>query len=126
VRWWLLLPPERRTARQEAYLARLLAAAPPLQEAATLAREFGRLLRGRDVAALGPWLARAEASGLAEFASCATSLRQELAAVEAALTTPWSNGQTEGQVTKLKLVKRQMFGRAKVDRLRRRVLHRAA
>jgi len=126
VRWWLLLPPERRTARQEAYLARLLAAAPPIQEAATLAREFGRLLRARDVAALGPWLAQAEVSGLAEFASCATSLRQDLAAVEAALTTPWSNGQTEGQVTKLKLVKRQMFGRATVDLLRRRVLHRPA
>jgi transposase len=43
-------------------------------------------------------------------------------AVRAALTTPWSNGQTEGQITKLKLLKRQMYGRANFDLLRRRVL----
>ena len=113
VRWWLLLPPERRTARQQAYLDRLLADTATLRLAAELVREFGRLLRERDLAALEPWLARAEASGLAEFAACARSLRQDRAAIEAALTHEWSNGQTEGQVTRLKLVKRQMFGRAK-------------
>lgn len=126
MRWWLLLPAERRTARQQAYLDRLLPGTAALQLAAELAREFGRLVRERDLAALEPWLARAEASGLAEFAACAASLRQDKAAVEAALTLPWSNGQTEGQVTRLKLVKRQMYGRAKADLLRRRVLHRAA
>jgi len=84
------------------------------------------LLRERDETALTPWLARAEASGLTEFAACAASLRQDEAALVAALTLPWSNGQTEGQVTRLKRVKRQMYGRAKVDLLRRRVLHRAA
>jgi transposase len=49
-------------------------------------------------------------------------LQQDGAAVKAALTTPWSSGQTEGQVGKLKLLKRQTFGRAKFDLLRRRVL----
>ncbi len=126
VRWWLLLPPERRTARQQAYLDRLLVGSPPLQAAAELARDFGRLLRARDPAALEPWLVRAEASELPESAACATRLRQDGAAVTAALTLPWSNGQTEGQVTRLKLLKRQTYGRAKVDLLRRRVLHRAA
>ena len=76
VRWWLLQVPERRTSRQQAYLDRLLAGTVPLRLAAELAREFGRLLRERDLAALEPWLTRAEASGLAEFAACATSLRQ--------------------------------------------------
>jgi transposase len=49
-------------------------------------------------------------------------LEQDGAAVRAALTTPWSNGQAEGQITRLKLVKRQMYGRARFDLLRRRVL----
>jgi len=126
VRWWLLGAPEQRTARQQAYLDRLLAGSAMLHLATDVAREFGRLLRERDVTALTPWLVQAEASGLAEFAACAISLRQDEAALVAALTLPWSNGQTEGQVTRLKLVKRQMYGRAKVDLLRRRVLHRAA
>ncbi len=126
VRWWLLLPPARRTARQHAYLDRLLSGTAALHLAADLAREFGPLLRDRDLAALAPWLTRAEARGLDELAACALSLRQDRAAVEAALASEWSNGQTEGQVTRLKLVKRQMYGRAKVDLLRRRVLHRAA
>ncbi|MBE2267700.1 MAG: transposase [Anaerolinea sp.] len=51
------------------------------------------------------------------------TLRQDVAAVRAALETPWSNGQTEGQVTRLKLIKRQMYGRAKFDLLRLRVIH---
>ncbi len=52
----------------------------------------------------------------------ASGLTKDRDAVAAALALPWSNGQTEGQITRLKLVKRQMFGRAKVDLLRKRVL----
>ena len=49
----------------------------------------------------------------------------ERAAVRAGLTLPWSNGQTEGQVNRLKMLKRQMYGRANIDLLRQRVLYRA-
>jgi transposase len=49
-------------------------------------------------------------------------IRQDEAAVRAGLTLPWSSGQVEGQVTRLKLLKRQMYGRAKLDLLRQRVL----
>jgi transposase len=52
----------------------------------------------------------------------AAGLEQDGAAVRAALTTPWSNGQTEGRITRLKLLKRQMYGRAGLDLLRRRML----
>jgi transposase len=52
----------------------------------------------------------------------AAGLEQDGAAVRAALTMPWSNGQAEGQITRLKLVKRSMYGRANFDLLRRRVL----
>ena len=53
----------------------------------------------------------------------AAGIERDYAAVRAALSLPWSNGQTEGQVTRLKLVKRQMYGRAKFDLLRQKVLH---
>jgi transposase len=55
----------------------------------------------------------------------AAGLQRDYAAVRAALSEPWSNGQTEGQVTRLKLLKRQMYGRAKFDLLRQRVLYAA-
>ncbi len=126
VRWWLLQEPEQRPADQQVYLARLLQGCPTLQVASELAREFGRLLRQRDAAAFDPWLDRAGGGDIAEFRSCARSLRQDYAAVTAALREPYSNGPTEGNVTRLKLVKRQMYGRAKPDLLRQRVLHRAS
>ncbi len=63
---------------------------------------------------LTPWLRDAADSELASFAS---GVRDDEAAVRAAIVEPWSNGQTEGQVTKLKLVKRRMYGRGKIDLL---------
>lgn len=126
IRWWLLQEPEQRPADQQAYLTRLLQDCPMLQVASELAREFGRLLRQRDASAFDPWLDRAGGGDIAEFRSCAKSMRQDYAAVAAALREPYSNGPTEGNVTRLKLVKRQMYGRAKPDLLRQRVLHRAS
>ena len=67
----------------------------------------------------------AEASGIDDLARFAGRLRADHDAVQAGLTLRWSNGQTEGQVTKLKLIKRQGYGRAKVDLLRTRVLRAA-
>ena len=78
----------------------------------------------RQVRNLDPWIGAAAASGLREIRRFALGLRQD-AAVRAALEHPWSQGQTEGQVTRLKLVKRQMYGRANFDLLRLRVLQRA-
>jgi len=57
-----------------------------------------------------------------EFEHSAKSLRSDYQAVQAALILPWSNGQVEGQVNRLKLIKRQMYGRAKFDLLRQRVI----
>lgn len=69
------------------------------------------------------WLMQAERSSVGELKRFAVNLRRDYSAVKAALTEIWSNGQTEGQVHRLKLVKRQMYGRAKFDLLRLRVLH---
>jgi len=93
--------------------------APALAAARILLERFQQILRSHDVAALAPWLVEAGDSLLASFGR---GISGDLAAVRAALTEAWSNGQTEGQITKLKLVKRQMYGRARLDLLRARLV----
>jgi transposase len=68
---------------------------------------------------LEPWIAVASPSLIASFAN---GIAKDTAAVHAAIKQPWSNGQTEGQITKLKLVKREMYGRAKLDLLQARLI----
>jgi transposase len=94
-------------------------AVPHLTMARNLIDRFHNLIRSRDKTDLAAWLADAKSSLLASFAK---GIVQDQAAVTAALIEPWSNGQTEGQNTKLKLVKRQVYGRASLDLLRARLL----
>ena len=82
-------------------------------------------MRTRDAPGLSAWLDRANASDLSEIRSFAAGIQRDRAAVDAALTSPWSNGQTEGQVNRLKALKRQMYGRAKLDLLEKRFLYAA-
>ena len=72
---------------------------------------------------LASWLERAEADDQPELHSFATGIRQDLAAVTAGLTLPYSSGSTEGNVNRIKAIKRQMYGRASLDLLRKRVIH---
>ena len=120
--WLLLRPVDELTPAQQEMRRRLLAAAPDVQEALPLLEAFRGMVRHRDHAALADWLQTAATSPVRELRTFAANLRRDLAAVEAALTYDWSSGQVEGQVTKIKLVKRQMYGRAKPDLLRKRVL----
>jgi transposase len=83
------------------------------------------MLRRREGERLPAWLEAAEASGIDELKRLAGTLRADQDAVQAGLTLRHSNGQTEGQVTRLKLLKRQGYGRAKADLLRKRVLRAA-
>ena len=82
----------------------------------------GRQQRGGASEALDAWLAEARGSGVRVVESFAASLDQDGAAVRAALTLPWSNGQAEGQINRLRLLKRTMYGRAGLDLLRRRFI----
>ena len=100
-------------------IATIEAAIPALVTARELFERFRAMIRQRKSADLRPWLQDAASSLLASFAN---GLQADESAVAAALLEPWSNGQTEGQITKLKLVKRQMYGRAKLDLLRARLL----
>ena len=88
----------------------------------TLAQDFVRMVREHTVDALADWIARAAASCVAELGSFANGLQRDLAAVTAGLSLAWSNGQVEGQINRLKLIKRTMYGRASFDLLRKRVL----
>jgi transposase len=100
-------------------VARIERDVPVLVSARDLVERFHRMVRDRDSAALPAWITDAAGSVLASFGK---GIIADRAAVAAAMTQPWSNGQTEGQITKLKLVKRQMYGRAKLDLLRARLL----
>jgi transposase len=90
-----------------------------------LTQAFAQLMRDRAVERLDGWLQEAEESPFPELHSFVAGIRRDEAAVRAALELPWSQGQVEGQITKLKLLKRQMYGRAKLDLLQQRLLHAA-
>jgi transposase len=117
VTWWLLA--EEPESEPQAYLAALYRTDAKIEQMGRLARTFRRILRERDPDALDGWLEQADHSLLRRFA---TGLRQDYDAVHAAASLPWSNGPVEGQVNRLKLLKRRMYGRASFDLLRAHVL----
>ncbi len=100
-------------------IAAIESGVPLLVEARAIITAFQTMIRRKTLAELEPWLERARASLVASFASGVLKDRET---ISAAITSPWSNGQTEGQITKLKLVKRQMYGRGKLDLLQVRVI----
>lgn len=104
------------------FLNRLLAEVPALAVVHGLARGFAVLVRKEDPGTLDEWLAATAGTPLESFAQ---SLEKDLAAVQAALDTPWSTSPVEGQISRLKMIKRTMYGRAGFALLRSRVLHAA-
>lgn len=88
-------------------------------EARRIAADFQTMIRKKSLVDFESWLEQAQLSLVAPFAN---GIVKDRAAVSAAITSSWSNGQTEGQITKLKLVKRQMYGRGKLDLLQARVI----
>ncbi len=111
---------DTQLTRADAMLvAALEAALPSLVTARKLVERFQKLLRSGKDEGLKAWMDDATAGPLASFGA---GIRADYKAVAAAITEPWSNGQTEGQITKLKLVKRQMYGRAKLDLLAARLV----
>ena len=121
---WLVM---RRVAKLDddakTQLARLQAQEGEIAEAITLTQDFAVLVRQRQPDQLEAWVERATASGLNAFQSLANGIRADYEAVKAGVTLPWSTGPVEGQINRLKMLKRQMYGRAGIDLLRQRVLH---
>ena len=104
-------------------IERLCQLFPDLKAAQELALDFARMVRQRSAELLPAWLRSVAQSKLKEFVGFARGVSEDYEAVKNALIYGWSNGQLEGQVNRLKLIKRQMYGRAKFDLLRARVLH---
>jgi transposase len=117
--------PEDRDDEAQRRLDRLRGGDAALREGLDLAAGFAALVRRAGSASFADWLAAVEHSGCGELRSFAAGLRQDEAAVSAALTESWSNGPVEGQVNRLKTIKRQMYGRAGFALLRARVLRAA-
>jgi transposase len=121
--WLLVRDRKKLNEPEEAELVRLLQDEEVAQSYG-LAQQFQQMVRQRQIEQLDPWLERCRSEGASELQSFAAGLRQEGASIRAALSLPYSNGPVEGQITRLKLLKRQMYGRAKLDLLRLRVVHR--
>jgi transposase len=119
----LLQPGGCLTEGEREALETFLRVNPRLAQGYELKVRFQTLLAECDLPALERWLQAAETSELAPFQSVARSFRQDYEAIQAALVTPWSTGQCEGQICRVKLIKRLGYGRAKLDLLRQRILH---
>lgn len=120
--WLLLQNEEKLEPEQKYYLARLCQCSPTIEELKQLGQRFSRILCEKRAADFDAWLNDALKSSFSEMRTFANGLIRDRKAVEAALIYQWSNGQTEGQVNKLKTLKRQMYGRAKFDLLKTRML----
>ena len=125
LRWLCLRPPDQLDETERAALTSVFAEDPSVKAGYDLLQRFRAVVAERDVhgaAGLATWLADAQASELAPFVAFANGIVADRVAVEAALTLPWSTGPVEGHVHRVKLLKRQHYGRAKLDLLRARVL----
>jgi transposase len=118
---WLLLgdrpasQQNQEALQEQAYIARLRELSPTIQQAQDLLGQFRRLLRARDLAGFRVWLPQAARSTVPEVRGFAQGLRRDRSAVEAAFVSEWNNGQVEGQVNRLKMLKRQTYGRANFE-----------
>jgi len=123
--WLFVLPKEKLTAQQQRHLEQICQASEELSTAYELSQDFLGMLKERRAHELKAWISAAKSSHVTEFKSFAKSVQQDYAAIYAACSLPWSQGQVEGQINRLKCLKRQMYGRACFDLLRLRVLHAA-
>jgi transposase len=118
---WLVLRREtKRTEAEAQQLTQLHAQSAEVAEAIDLAQDFVALVRQRQPAQLDPWLTRATSSTLEALQRFAKGLYEDYEAVKAGVTLPWSSGPVEGHINRLKMLKRQMFGRAHLALLSRR------
>ena len=121
----LVCPAAKRSLEAQTYVDQLCQVDMGMARAHLLIQAFLTMVRERRGQELGAWMAEAMHSGLDEFARFARGLQEDLSAVTAGLTLEWSNGITEGQIHRLKLLKRQGYGRAGFTLLRQRVLQAA-
>jgi transposase len=120
--WLCIKPTKLLTDEQSARVAQLKQASPGFSTMRRLAMRLRGILRGKDANRLDDWMNEAHRSGLYGIRQFVLTLRNDMAAVRNAIGERWSNGQVEGQINRLKTLKRSMHGRANTDLLRARML----
>ena len=123
--WWLLRQEDELSPERRAFVEQLRHLCPEAKEVQRMARGFRAIVAERRPEALGRWLDAAKGGEVAEMAGFAQGLSKDYEAVKAGLTHEWSNAQVEGQINRLKFIKRQMYGRANFDLLKARFMHAA-
>ncbi|MGW9123300.1 transposase [Streptomyces sp. NPDC055663] len=119
---WLTQHPAALSEEDRAGLKDVLARCPELDTASGHVRDFGEMLTGRLGDMLPTWIDAVDASRLPGLAGFALNLRRDLDAVTAGLTLDWSSGSIEGAVNRIKKIKRQLYGRAGFELLRKMIL----
>jgi transposase len=119
---WMLRRPTDLDAEEQLQLKQILAACPHLEATATHVATFAEMLTGRHGERLDSWMAAVDADDLPHLHRFVTGLRRDYHAVRNGLTLSHSSGTVEGNVNRIKMIKRQMYGRAKFDLLRKRIL----
>jgi hypothetical protein len=120
---WIMTSPDRLADADKAGLEAILAASPELAAVTASVRAFAAIMNerlGRKL--LEPWMTAADATAELALGSFVTGLRADQEAVTNGLSLRWSSGSVEGHVNRIKMLKRQMYGRAGPDLLRRRIL----
>jgi transposase len=120
---WIMTDPGHLQAEDALSLKEIRAACPELDAVVGHVRDFAAVMRDLCGERLGEWMERVLADDLPALHCLVRGFQRDLDAVIAGLSTPYSSGQVEGQITRVKMIKRQMFGRAKLDLLGQRILH---
>ncbi|WP_256566050.1 transposase [Deinococcus sp. QL22] len=120
--WVMLRDQTKLDTQDQQILAAIKARSEVVSRAHDLTQAFTRLMRERQPQAVESWFQSAKTSGLSDFVTFARGLERDVVALTAALVLQWSNGPVEGIVNKIKLIKRQAYGRASFQLLRQRVL----
>jgi transposase len=119
---WLFLYDPRHLKQQEQQTLSLIRKAQNVDVVYELVQQLVTMVKERDATALDTWLWNCQTSGISDLVTFAQGLEKEGSALHAALTLPYSNGPVEGKITKLKYIKRSMYGRASFPLLRQKVL----
>lgn len=119
---WIMRHPDHLQEEQRTGLKQALADCPELETLSGLVQDFATIMTRREGHRLDGWLERAGQASTPELGSFVADLRRDRDAAIAGLSLPYSSGVVEGHVNRIKMLKRQMYGRAKPDLLRKRVL----
>ncbi|MBF8193970.1 transposase, partial [Nonomuraea sp. K274] len=114
--------PERLDEDQRIFVKHLLERCPELHTLHGLVRSFRNVFNKKRAILMDRWITSAQRSGIAQLVRFTAGLQNDLAAVHAAVTLPYNSGVAEGRITDLKMIKRQMAGRASIRLLRKRVI----